>query len=55
MTNAKGISLGKKHKRREQKRKGQKKTYNNKPKTTKKMEIGTYISIITLNENGLNA
>ena len=28
-------------------------TYNNKPKTFKKMVIGTYISIITLNENGL--
>ena len=31
------------------------KTYNNKPKTIKKMGIGTYISIITLNVNGLNA
>ena len=31
------------------------KTYNNKPKTIKKMVIGTYISIITLNVNGLNA
>ena len=31
------------------------KTYNNKPKTIKKMEIGTYISITTLNVNGLNA
>ena len=30
-------------------------TYKNKPKTTKKMVIGTYISIITLNVNGLNA
>ena len=29
--------------------------YNNKPKTIKKMVIGTYISIITLNVNGLNA
>ena len=28
-------------------------TYNNKPKTIKKMLIGTYISIITLNVNGL--
>ena len=27
----------------------------NKPKTIKKMVIGTYISIITLNMNGLNA
>ena len=32
-----------------------KNTYNNKPKTIKKMVIGTYISIITLNVNGLNA
>ena len=31
------------------------KTYNNKPKTIKRMVIGTYISIITLNVNGLNA
>ena len=31
------------------------KTYNNKHKTIKKMVIGTYISIITLNVNGLNA
>ena len=29
--------------------------YNNKPKTIKKMVIGTYISIITLKVNGLNA
>ena len=29
-------------------------TYNNKPKTIKKMVIGTYISITTLNVNGLN-
>ena len=32
-----------------------KRTYKNKPKTIKKMVIGTYISIITLNVNGLNA
>ena len=32
-----------------------KRTYRNKPKTIKKMVIGTYISIITLNVNGLNA
>ena len=32
-----------------------KRTYNNKPKTIKKMVIKTYISIITLNVNGLNA
>ena len=31
------------------------KTYNNKPKTIKKIGIGTYISIIILNVNGLNA
>ena len=31
------------------------KSYNNKPKTIKKMVIGTYISIITLNVNVLNA
>ena len=31
-----------------------KRTYKNKPKTIKKMVIGTYISIITLNVNGLN-
>ena len=54
-TNAKGTSLGGKHKRREQKRKGRKRTYKNKPKTIKKMAIGTYISMITLNVNGLNA
>ena len=29
--------------------------YNNKPKTIKKMVIETYISIITLNVNRLNA
>ena len=31
------------------------KTYNNKPKTIQKMVIGTYILIITLNVNRLNA
>ena len=31
------------------------KDHNNKPKKIKKMVIGTYISIITLNVNGLNA
>ena len=30
-------------------------TYKNKPITIKKMVIGTYIWIITLNVNGLNA
>ena len=43
------------YKRREQERKGGKKTYKNKPKTINKMVIGTYISIITSNINGLNA
>ena len=46
--NAKGNSLGRKHKRR-------KRPTENKPKTVKKMVIGSYISIITLNVNGLNA
>ena len=46
--NAKGISLGRKHKRR-------KRPTENKPKTIKKMVIGSYILIITLNVNGLNA
>ena len=32
-----------------------KRTYKNKPKTIKKMVIGTYISIITLKVNGVNA
>ena len=35
--------------------KGRKETYKNKPKTIKKMAIGTYILILTLNVNGLNA
>ena len=39
---------------REQKRKGRKKTFKNKPKTINKMAIRTYISITTLNKNGLN-
>ena len=42
-TSAKGTSLGGKHKRRKRP-----------TKTIKKMVIGTYISIITLNVNGLN-
>ena len=54
-TNAKGTSPGKKHKRSEQKRKGRKKTYKNKPKIIKTMAKRTYISILTLNVNGLNA
>ena len=32
-----------------------KKDLQNQPQTIKKMEIGTYISTITLNVNGLNA
>ena len=44
-TNAKGTSLSGKHK----------KTHKNKPISIKKMVIGTYILIITLNVNGLNA
>ena len=32
-----------------------KKDLQNQPQTIKKMAIGTYISIITLNINGLNA
>ena len=47
-TNAKGISLGRKHKKR-------KRSTENKPKTIKKMVIGSYRSIITLNVNELNA
>ena len=44
ITNAKGTYLGGKHKRRK-----------NKPKSIKKLITGTYILIITLNVNGLNA
>ena len=47
-TNAKGTSLGRKHKRR-------KRPTEKKSKTIKKMVIESYISIITLNVNGLNA
>ena len=43
----KGLNIVRKYKRR--------KNYEIKPQTTKKMAIGTYISIITLNANGLNA
>ena len=43
-TNAKGISLGGKHK-----------TPQNKSKTSKKILIKTYIWIISLNVNGLNS
>ena len=45
--NAKETSVSGKHKK--------KMSHKNKPKTIKKMTIGTYISIITLNVNGLNA
>ena len=47
-TNAKGTSLGRKHQRR-------KRPTESKPKTIKKMVIGSYRSIITLNVNELNA
>ena len=45
-TNARGTFLDRKHKRR---------PTQNKPKTIKKMVIGSYILIITLNVSGLNA
>ena len=43
--------------KKEENKKGreEKNTYKNKSKTIKKMSIGTYMSIITLNVNGLNA
>ena len=44
-TYAKGASLGKKHKRK-------KRPTENKPKTIKKMVIGSHTSIIILNVNG---
>ena len=47
-TYAKGTSIGKKHKRR-------KRPTENKPQTVKKTVIESYISIITLNVNGLSA
>ena len=47
-TNAIGTSLGRKHKRR-------KRPTKNKFKTIKKLVIGAYISIITLNVNRLQA
>ena len=40
--------------REDNKRKGRIKTYKNKPKAIKKMAIETYISLITVNLNGLN-
>ena len=47
MTNTKGTSLGRKHMKR-------KRPTENKPQTSKKMVIGSYISIITLNGNRLS-
>ena len=47
-TNAKATSLGRKHKRR-------KRPTESKPKTIKKAVIGSYVLILTLNGNGLNA
>ena len=47
-TNAKETSLGRKHRRR-------KRPTESKPETIKKMVIGSYRSIITLNVNELNA
>ena len=47
-TNFKGISLGRRRKRGE-------KSTQNKPETIRKIVIGSYISIITLSVNGLNA
>ena len=46
--NAKGTSVARKFRRR-------KRPTQNKPKAIKKMVIGSYISIIALNINGLNA
>ena len=47
-TNVKGTYIVKKYKRR-------KRIYKNQPQTIKKMAIEAYVSIITLNVNGLNA
>ena len=47
-TNTKGTFLDRKHKRR-------KRPTQNKPKTIKKMVIGSHILMITLTVNGLNA
>ena len=49
-TNTKGTSLG----RKEQEKKERKKSSKNKSKVINKMAVRTYISIITLNVNGLN-
>ena len=42
-------------KSQDKKRREQGETYNTKSKTINKMAIGTYLLIITLNANGLNA
>ena len=42
-------------KTQEKKKKRERETYKNKPKTIKKMAIGMYISILTLSVNGLNS
>ena len=47
-TKAKGNSLSRKREKR-------KRPTENKPETIKKLVIGSYISIITLKVNGLNA
>ena len=51
MTHTKGTSIG----RKEKEKKERKKSNENKSKAINKMAIRTYISIITLNVNGLNA
>ena len=58
-TNAKGTSLGRKHKTRKRPTKNKPQTIKKmvieiKKKRKKKMVIGSYILIITLNVNGLN-
>ena len=47
-TDVKGTYIVKKYKRR-------KKDLQNQPQTIKKIALGTYISIVTLDVNGLNA
>ena len=43
------------HKGREQEKKGTERNYKNRQKIVNKIEIRTYISIFTLNVNGLNS
>ena len=43
------------HKRREQEKKGTKENYKNKRKTSNKMSVSIYRSVITLNVNRLKA